>query len=461
MLGNQRRIINTVEKTMTVANHLEIIKRLCEHNHDTYLVGGGVRDILSGGEPKDFDIVTAATPETITELFKDCKVMTVGKSFGVVLVDGYEVATFRHDRHHGIGNKNCTVYFAGSIQEDLSRRDFTVNAMAYCELTGEIVDEHNGQSDLHNRIIRFVGDPVERILEDPNRIIRACRFLAKLDGEFAVDTRLALEANGHLVRDEVAPERIRLEILKAMELERPSLFFSALYSIDVLKYIFPAMDSCVSHPHGKHHIEDVFVHLMLAGDSVTSEDPILRLAAYLHDVGKPEAYAKRGDGSFVHHDAIGVELITEELRALKFSNAEIHRITSLVSVHMVNIRDISDKGMRSFLKKLVDRDLCFEEFLSLRVADRAANRSKQPYKDEEISALVDHVDSVQNAKVPFSVKSLAVSGGELIEEFNLPPGPKISEIQHYLLDQVLEQGEQINSRQHLLLLAEHYIENGG
>ncbi len=458
MLGDQGRIINTAETTMTVVNHLQIIKRLCDHDHDTYLVGGGVRDILSGGEPKDFDIVTAATPEIIAELFKDCKVKTVGKSFGVVLVDGYEVATFRHNRHHGIGDKNRTVCFAGSIQEDLSRRDFTINAMAYCELTGEIVDEHNGQNDLKNRIIRFVGDPEERILEDPNRIIRACRFLAKLQGEFAVDTRFALEKNGHLVRDQVAPERIRLEILKAMELEQPSLFFAALYSIDVLKYIFPAMDSCVSHPHGKYHLEDIFVHLMLAGDAAGSEDPILRLAAYLHDVGKPEAYAQRDDGSFINHDAIGVEHITRELHALKFSNAEIHRITSLVAMHMANIRDISDKGMRRFLKRLADHDLSFEEFLRLRIVDRAANRKKRPYKDEEIAAMIDRAASVNNSKLPFTVNSLAVSGGELIKRFKLSPGPQVGELQRYLLDQVMEQGERINDHKSLLRIAGKYIE---
>ncbi|WP_051309982.1 CCA tRNA nucleotidyltransferase [Desulfogranum japonicum] len=446
---------------MTVENHLEIIKRLCDHNHDTYLVGGGIRDMLSGCEPKDFDIVTAATPEMIMELFKDCNVMIIGKSFGVVLVDGYEVATFRHDRHHGIGDKNCTVHVADSIKEDLSRRDFTVNAMAYCELTGEIVDEHNGRSDLNRRIIRFVGDPQQRILEDPNRIIRACRFLAKLQGEFDLGTRFVLEENAHLVRDDVAPERIRLEVLKAMELEQPSLFFSALHSIDALKYIFPAMDSCVDHPHGEHHLEDVFVHLMLAGDAAGSEDPILRLAAYLHDVGKPAAYARRGDGSFVHHDAIGVGFITEELQALKFSHAEISRITNLVSVHMANIRDISDKGMRRLLKKLVERNLTFEEFLGLRIADRAANRKKQPYNDDEISAMVAHVDTIRNSKVPLTVTSLAVSGGELIEELHLSPGPNIGEIQRYLLEQVLEQSETINSRETLLHLARQYVENGG
>ncbi len=444
---------------MAISNYLEIIKRLCDHHHATYLVGGCVRDMLAGKEAEDFDIVTAATPETIKKLFSDCKVATVGKSFGIVLVDGYEVATFRQNRFYSIEEKNCTASFADSIEEDLSHRDFTINAIAYCELSGEIIDTYDGQDDLDNRIIRFVGNPQQRILEDPNRIIRACRFLAKLDGEFAIATRRALEKNGHLIRDAVAPERIHLEILKAMELERPSLFFLALHSIDVLQYIFPTMNSCVNHPHGKYHLEDVFIHLMLAGDAIGSDDPILRLAAYLHDVGKPEAYARRGDGSFVSHDAIGVTSITQELRALKFSDAEIQRITSLVAVHMANIRDISDKGMRRFLKKLADHNLSFEEFLRLRIADRAANRKKQPYTDAEIAAMADRAALVGNSKVPFSVTSLAVSGGELIKAFNLRPGPLVGKLQRYLLDQILEQGEQMNTPRTLLFLARQYLEN--
>jgi tRNA nucleotidyltransferase (CCA-adding enzyme) len=442
---------------MTVLTHLDIIKRLCDHNHDTYLVGGGIRDMLSGDEPKDFDIVTAATPEMIMALFADCAVKTVGKSFGVVLVNGYEVATFRHDRHSGIGDKNCTVFFAHSIQEDLGRRDFTVNAMAYCELTGEIVDMHGGRGDLQNRIVRFVGDPLERIKEDPNRIIRACRFLAKLKGEFDLETRTALMDNAHYVRDCVSPERIRLEILKAMELSMPSLFFSALHSINVLQYIFPEMDACVGHTHGEHHIEDIFVHLMIAGDEIGQEDPLLRLAMYLHDVGKPLAYKKRADGSFVHHENIGADIVVDELQALKFSKAEISRVKNLIEIHMINVSGVSDKAMRKFLKKLNDRDVSFDDFIKIRVSDRAANKKRRPFDEDEILALKDHSNRVQKEGIPFNALSLAISGGELIKEFNLTPGPIVGELQSYLLNQILDQGQEFNYRESLLLLAREYL----
>ncbi len=444
---------------MAVLSHIDIIKRLCDHNHDTYLVGGGIRDMLSGDEPDDFDVVTAASPETIMDLFADCDVKTVGKSFGVVLVNGYEVATFRHDRHDGIGDKNCTVFFASSIQEDLSRRDFTVNAMAYCELTGEIVDIHGGRGDLQSRVIRFVGDPLQRIQEDPNRIIRACRFLSKLEGEFDLETRSALSANAHYVRDCVAPERIRLEILKAMELPMPSLFFSALHSIGALQYVFPAMDACVEHTHGDYHVEDIFVHLMIAGDVAGPEDPLLRLAMYLHDIGKPVAYRRRGDGSFVHHEKIGEDIVVEELRNLKFSKAEIFRIKNLVEIHMATIGNVSDKAMRKFLKRLSEQNVSFDDFIKLRIADRAANRKKQPFSDEEITTMTEHVSRIQNEAIPFDAKSLDISGGELISELNLTPGPVIGDLQRYLLHQVLEQGQNANSRESLLCLAKQYIDS--
>ncbi len=446
---------------MTAHNHLDIIKRLCDHGCQTYLAGGGVRDMLSGEEPKDFDIVTAATPDTIIKLFHDCKTASVGKHFGVVLVNGYEVATFRRISRYdkpGTDVLGNTTIFARTIQEDLSRRDFTINAMAYCEFTGEIIDEYGGRSDLARHIIRFVGDPQKRIDEDPHRIIRACRFLAKFQGEFDLETRSALEKNAHLIKYAVAPERIRMEILKAMELEKPSLFFIALHTIDALQYIFPSMVGCVDHPHGRHHLEDVFVHLLIAGDSISSEYPLLRLAAYLHDVGKPAAYKEQGDGSFAGHDVIGADILTNELLALKFSNAEIDKITSLVSMHMRPIRGISDKGVRRFLKKLVEKDLSFEEFLTLRIADRAANRKRQPYTEDEIAALTARIHDIQNSKVPLTVNALAISGGELIGELHLSSGPLVGEIQRYLLDQVIEQGQTVNTYDSLLLLARKYLE---
>ena len=281
-------------------DHLRIIERLCRCGYHVYVVGGAIRDMFIGKDPVDVDIVTSATPEEIEVFFGGYPVKSVGKAFGVVLVDGYEVATFRRDRYRGLDDKACQVTFAGSIEEDLGRRDLTINAMALCDMSGDFIDPFHGRDDLRERTIRFVGNPRERIYEDPNRIVRACRFLAKVDGKFDPETFEALCDCAHYVRDYVVPERLKAEIMKAMKIKRASRFFCALRDIGALEHIFPAMERCYNHAHGPHHLEDVFDHLMICGDLISTRFPFLKLAGYLHDVGKPAAYSfNRDKGHYV------------------------------------------------------------------------------------------------------------------------------------------------------------------
>ena len=296
--------------------HTQIIDRLCGFGYRAYVVGGATRDMLAGFDPEDMDVATNATPEQIEILFEGHEVKTVGKSFGVVIVDGNEVATFRQDRYAGLNEKACEVTFAESIEEDLSRRDLTINAMAFCDVSGDLIDPHNGREDLKKRTIRFVGNPKERIHEDPNRIIRACRSLARIDGRFATDTFEAMRECSRYVRDYVAPDRLRMEIMKSMKIERASRFFYALHDIGVLKYIFPAMEKCYNHAHGPHHLEDVFDHLMICGDAVSIKYPVLKLAGYLHDVGKPFEFKfnpEKGHHTFWGHAATGSKMVRDEM----------------------------------------------------------------------------------------------------------------------------------------------------
>ena len=197
-----------------------IIDKLLNNGYESYIVGGAVRDHLLGNKAYDIDIVTSAHPETIEEIFKGHKMKDVGKSFGVILVDDIEVATFRHDRYIGLNDKNVQIRYVKTLEEDLARRDFTINAMAYDTAKGKVIDPFDGQSDLKNKIVRFVGDPLERIYEDPNRIVRACRFYSKLNGTFAKSTKEALIECGSYIEKFVSPERIRLEVLKAMKIRR-------------------------------------------------------------------------------------------------------------------------------------------------------------------------------------------------------------------------------------------------
>lgn len=430
-------------------DHLDIVKRLCDNDFDTYMVGGGVRDALAGLDPDDFDIVTEATPDKVLELFFDCNVKQVGKSFGVMLVEGYEVATFRHDRYK---DSKCIVSFANNIHEDLCRRDFTINSMAYCELTGQLIDNHGGKEDLENRIIKFVGKPLTRIEEDPNRMIRACRFLAKIDGTFDVDTIVALRKN--VKKYKIAPERIRLEILKAMKIPKASLFFQSLHLIGMLEQIFPSLNDCWNHEHGPHHIENVFDHCMYTGDSISTYDPILKLTGYLHDVGKPKSFK---DNKFVYHEKEGELLLIDELKKLTFSNDEIEKITNLTRLHMNPVQRLSPKSIRKLLKKFDERNVVIEDFIRLRMADRKANLARQSFKISEWKEMYKALKNGVKEELPFNAHSLAYSGGEIIHDFNLDPSSLIGKIQNFLLGIIIEHGIEYNKKEILKKYVKQYL----
>jgi tRNA nucleotidyltransferase (CCA-adding enzyme) len=441
-------------------SHIKIIRTLCDLGFPTYIAGGAVRDILSGKEPKDFDVTTKATPVELKKIFKKRCTLPVGKTFGVVIIDGIEVATFREDRYDVLYNaKNCIVKYAETIHEDLSRRDLTINALAMCAFTGDLIDNHEGVFDLERKLIRFVGDASLRIKEDPDRIIRACRFLAKIEGRFDNDTFKVLKEHAHFIKDYVSPERIRLEILKAMELEVPSLFFSALHLIGALKYIFPEMDSCFNHQHGKYHIETISEHVLSAGDVVSVKFPLVRLAAFLHDVGKPMAFLKMANGSFVCHELYGGIAVERSLKRLKFSKKEVHTIAQLVYCHMLQYRSLKPKGVRKLQKKLADADIDPKSYLRIKIADRSSNMSKgkiriSPIKDLLINAGIWGVEE----EIPFVVTSLALSGGDLIKLFSLTPGPLVGELQRHLLNYVVEVGEEFNEVTALKEEASRFLE---
>jgi tRNA nucleotidyltransferase (CCA-adding enzyme) len=441
----------------TKLNHSQIIDRLCGCGYHTYVVGGATRDMLSGKDPEDVDIATNATAEEIEILFQGHHVMTVGKSFGVVLVDGYEVATFRHDRYAGLHDKACQVTFVKTIEEDLSRRDLTINAMAFCDQSGDLIDPYNGREDLKKRIIRFVGNPKERIYEDPNRIVRACRFLARIDGSFYPETFNALKENGHYVRNHVAPERVRIEIMKALKIRKASRFFYALHDIGVLQYIFPSMEACYSHPHGPHHLEDVFDHLMICGDAVSIRYPLLKLAGYLHDVGKPVAYEynpEKGYHTFYGHAGTGSRVVREELGLLRFSNSDIDQISTLVGLHMRVMEGITPKAARRMLKTLNEHGIGFSDLLRLRLADRQANLAKRSMAIADLKDII-HTLEAESHEGSFSVKNLAVTGIDVMEVLGIAPGPRVGEVLRFLLDRVLEEGHDFNQRETLLAVIAH------
>ena len=428
--------------------HNEIIQRLCQSGYPTYLVGGAIRDMFAGFDPDDFDISTLATPDQIKEVFEGYAVNTVGKTFGVTIVEGIDVATFRVDSNKTSGAKNCDVSYASSIHEDLSRRDLTINALALCPYTGDVIDDHRGLSDLKNRVLRFVGNPDDRIWQDPNRVIRACRFVAKVQGSFAPETLAAIRRNLNLVQEKVDPERIGIEVKKAMKLEIPSLFFSALHLTGLLSIVFPGMEECVDHDDRRLLTKTVWEHLMLAGDKVSAKFPLVRLAAFLHDVGKPHSFAQNNDGTFVGHEVKSAELVREWLTRFRFSNSEVDFVSNLVRSHMWGgSADATPRAIRKLLFRLNELGVDSRSWLRLRIADRHANLMRNDFNLQEIlerATRIRIIGSVED-EIPFNVNSLALKGGEIIQLFGLTPGPLVGKIQKHLLNFVLEEGPESNT----------------
>jgi len=418
----------------------EIVERLCDCGYDTYIVGGAVRDLLRGVPADDEDVVTAALPEEVEKIFEGHNIKTVGKSFKVVMVDGIEVATFRTDRYTGLSDKQVEVQVAGDILEDLKRRDLTINAAAFCQYTGDVVDPYHGREDLQKRVIRFVGSPEKRIFEDPNRMIRACRFKALINGTFEEKTKEALIYFAHLIPDFVDPERINKEIMKTItRIKKSSRFFHALYEIGALEYIFPSLDDCYAYKdHGRWHEESVIDHSYICGDNLPIRKPLLKLAGYLHDVGKPGACSwnpKTNDLHFHRHAEKGADCLNVELKHLRFSNKEIKYITTLTGKHMRNFK--TPRATRRTLQMLNEHEISWKEFLQLKMSDSLANSTKGGYPKEKINKIVHNIMFEIKRKSPNKFGDLAINGKHIMEVTGLKPGPEIGKIKTILLDLVI------------------------
>jgi tRNA nucleotidyltransferase (CCA-adding enzyme) len=439
-LMSEPKRLRTGSKMTNEETATEIVRCLCEEGWDAYIAGGAARDILAGDVPLDYDVVTEAPYEVVKKLFSDRRVSLVGASFKVCIVDGIEVATYRKDSYFGLSAKNCQVLEAENIREDLARRDLTINSLAFCPYTGDIVDDYGGIDDLRNRIIRFTGDPKQRIYEDPCRILRACRFRAKIEGQFDPETFQAMKTYSHMVREYVAPERIRLEILKAMKCRKPSLFFDGLHEIGILDHVFPSLNACYDHEGGDYHGEIIDEHAKIVGNDLSPRNPLLRLAGFLHECGKPPAMNKSETGkvSFVGHEQAGADLVAVELRKLKFSVREISYIKGLVFHHMRSFETLTTpSAVRKMLKAFREDGVNWKDWIQLRIADRKGNTKKADYHRFQIKDIVLAIHKeLKPAFAPavLSIKDLAVRGDDVMKALGLKPGPEVGRILKALMD---------------------------
>ncbi len=413
----------------------QIISTLWKNGFRAVIAGGSVRDFIRGKKAFDFDLLTNASLDELITVFKGKNARIVGKTFKICLVDNIEISPARFNQYHGSSNK--TVF----PDNDLAMRDFTINSMAYDMEKRELIDLFTGQKDLKNRIIRFTNDPDQRIEEDPLRIIRACRMASLIKGTIEPASLKALKIKSCLVKKRVSRERLRVEILKAMEHETPSIFFKYLKKIDVLKHLFPCLDQCFDLDGGPYHGETVFEHCMLTGDALSFRYPLLRLAGFLHDAGKYEAAVeKEGKLFFAGHEK-HTDQTRADLQYLRFSSQEINYILSIIRVHMRPLKDdTTPKAVRRLLRDLNKDKIDYHDFLRMRIADRRANLAKKPYGFSEIKSrlnkILNEVYSEKNRA--FSIKDLAVSGRDVMKILKMGQGPEVGSVLEYLFEKVLD-----------------------
>lgn len=418
-----------------------------------WVVGGCVRDLLRGREPSDWDICTDATPKEMMRLFP--RAIPTGIDHGTVTVvldrQHYEVTTLRGEGAYSDGRRPDSVHFVSDIEEDLARRDFTVNAIALESHSGIVVDPFGGRRDLAAGIVRAVGKAEERFSEDGLRVLRAARFCATLGFELDPATRDAIPRTLDTFR-KVSPERVRDEWMKAMKADKPSVAFEVMQSTGILDITCPELAGCVGVEQNKHHAFDVWKHSLECMDACP-KDGILRIAGLFHDVGKPKSRAfseKTKDYTFYDHDRLGAEIVEPICGRLKFSNDERQRITHLVRHHLFHYDAWTDQAVRRWIRRVGKERL--EDLFFLNEADARAKGKDATSSFQALEALKIHVAKVLAEGTALTTRDLAVDGHDLMKALGIAPGRMLGVLLNALLEEVTDDPS-LNERERLLARA--------
>jgi tRNA nucleotidyltransferase (CCA-adding enzyme) len=423
--------------------------------YQCYLVGGAVRDALMGRAHTDYDIATDALPNQVTDLFH--RVIPTGIKHGTVTVlfrdTTFEVTTFRTETGYSDGRRPDNVTFAPTIFDDLSRRDFTINAVAYDLLSERIIDPHEGRKDLGNRIIRAIGNPSERFSEDGLRPLRACRIAAQLSFTVHETTRAAIP--GALdVLAKVSAERVRDEVLKTLESPLPSVGLFLMRDTEILRVILPELLEGVGVEQGSLHCYDVFTHSVYACDAAPPTSVVLRLAALLHDVGKPRTrnVGPEGRPTFYAHEKVSAGMAEDILMRLRLPLAIIKDVTHLITHHMFNYQEEwSDAAVRRLVARVGEQKI--DDLMALRRADQIGMcRENAEAFPQGLADFAARVHSVMQEGRAFNLRQLAVNGTDLMQALGIPPGPMVGVILNELLQAVLEDPA-LNEKTKLLEIA--------
>lgn len=414
-----------------------VLDKLEKAGFEAFVVGGSIRDLLLNKRPSDFDVTTNATPDEVIEIFKDYRTILVGKEFGTVVVvqkeGNIEITTYRTEAEYIDGRRPSKVFFSDDITEDLSRRDFTVNAMAYNKSKG-LIDPFNGLRDLKDKKIQSVGNPYDRFNEDHLRILRAIRFAGQLQFQIESDTYKACKEMSHLLKT-VSGERIQQELYKIVLSKRPSYGINLMKELGALEIIIPEFkDTFGFNQKTPYHDKDVFSHILCVVDN-TSNILVLRLAALFHDIAKPKTFFLDEDniGHFYGHHKEGEKITKEVLTRLKCSKYIIDTVSNLVREHMIDYNKIKDKGLKRLINRIGEDETFY--LLDLKKADRLCSRNPK-----DIQSVLRKKYTVQRIFIEdeaYDKKQLEINGNDIIE-LGYKQGKQIGEILDFLMEKVLE-----------------------
>jgi poly(A) polymerase/tRNA nucleotidyltransferase (CCA-adding enzyme) len=423
--------------------------------YEAYLVGGCVRDLLIGRTPKDWDFTTNATPEQIQAAFPDSfyenEFGTVGVKTGSAdpAMEIVEVTPYRTETGYSDKRRPDAVAFGQSLEEDLARRDFTINAIAYDDDKGHIVDPYKGQKDIEARVLRAVGDPRVRFEEDGLRLMRAIRLVAELDFALDAETAAAIAERASNL-SHISRERVRDELMRILLSKQPMMALTLAQQLGILAYINADLPKGVGVEQNQAHSYDVFGHLMRSMQHAADKDWDfdIRLAALFHDIGKPAARRwsdEKRDWTFHGHEVIGAKMTKKALEDLRFPRETIETVSKLVRWHMFfsDPDQITLSAVRRIIRNVGEEHIW--DLLNLRICDRigTGRPKEQPFRFRKYKAMVE-----QALRDPISVGMLKTDGNRLMEQFHVEPGPRIGWTLNALLEDVLEDADR-NTEEYL------------
>ncbi len=449
---------DVVDLSLIPSDATGLCRRLRESGKRAWIVGGCVRDLLLGRNVADWDVCTDARPNELLTIFPHA--IPTGIEHGTVTVvlnkAHYEVTTLRGETTYSDGRRPDAVHFVDDLVADLARRDFTCNAIAVDPVTGHIEDPFDGQGDLDRKLLRAVGNPMERFSEDGLRVLRGARFVATLELELDATTASAIKPT-LATYQKVSAERIRDEWTKTMKATRPSRAFEVMRQYGLLEVTCPELMESVGVEQNRHHAFDVWGHAMACLDA-SRGDAVLRLSALFHDIGKPrtrERSEKTNDFTFYNHEQVGADMLEPVLVRMRFSNDERTRITHLVRNHIIHFTsDWTDAAVRRWVRKITPEHV--HDLYALNEADVLGKGRDVTDDLERLRLLKSRVVEVLAAGAALTTKALKINGRDLIQELALKPGPVIGEVLDALLEQVLSDPN-ANERDALLEAARRFV----